>query len=82
MAAVEALPLRNWIQSTMIDGQLSTKTPPTVGSIPGPIRKKIACHSPLVYHHLVAGKHHFSVYAIDSRPVADPTPAKVAFTTK
>jgi hypothetical protein len=44
--------------------------------------KKVTCHSPLVYHHLVTGKHHFSVYAIDSRPVADPTPAKTTFTTK
>jgi hypothetical protein len=48
----------------------------------GKPKKSVKCQSPLVYHHLVAGKHRFSVDAVDSRPVADPTPAKISFATK
>jgi hypothetical protein len=48
----------------------------------GKAKKSAKCQSPLVLHHLAAGKHSFSVDAVDSRPVADPTPAKIAFTTK
>jgi uncharacterized membrane protein YgcG len=48
----------------------------------GSANKSVSCHSPLVYKHLKAGKHHFSVDAVDSRPVADPSPAKTTFTTK
>jgi hypothetical protein len=48
----------------------------------GNAKKSVKCQSPLVYHHLAAGKHHFSVDAVDSRPVADPTPATIGFVTK
>ena len=48
----------------------------------GAAKKSTMCHSPLTYSHLVPGKHHFSVYAIDGRGIADPTPAKASFKTK
>jgi hypothetical protein len=48
----------------------------------GNAKKATLCHSPLKFSHLAPGKHHFSVYAVDSRPVADPTPAKISFRTK
>jgi hypothetical protein len=48
----------------------------------GKAKKSVKCQSPLVYHHLAAGEHHLSVDAVDSRPVADPTPAKIGFATK
>jgi len=48
----------------------------------GAAKNAAKCISPLVYKHLAPGKHRFSVAAVDSRPVADPTPAKVTFVTK
>jgi hypothetical protein len=48
----------------------------------GKAKKATPCHSPLVLSHLAAGKHRFAVYALDSRPTADPTPAKLSFRTK
>jgi hypothetical protein len=48
----------------------------------GGTKKSVSCSSPLVRHHLAAGTHHFSVDAVDSRGVADPTPAQTTFTTK
>jgi hypothetical protein len=48
----------------------------------GAAKKATKCSSPLVYPRLAPGKHHFSVAAVDSRPVVDPTPAKATFTTK
>lgn len=44
--------------------------------------KAKVCGSPKVYKHLVPGKHKFSVTAVDSLGVADPTPAKVTFIVK
>jgi hypothetical protein len=48
----------------------------------GAAKKSVACTSPLVEHHLAAGKHRFSVDAVDSHGVADPSPAHTTFTTK
>jgi hypothetical protein len=48
----------------------------------GTAKKAVKCKSPLVLSHLAPGKHRFSVYAVDSRPVADPTPAQLTFRTK
>lgn len=48
----------------------------------GNAKKAVKCASPLVLSHLTPGKHRFSVYAVDSRPVADPTPAHSTFRTK
>jgi hypothetical protein len=48
----------------------------------GTAKKAVKCTSPLVLSHLAPGKHRFSVYAVDSRPVADPTPAQSTFRTK
>jgi hypothetical protein len=48
----------------------------------GSAKKATPCHSPLVLSHLAAGKHRFAVYALDSRPTADHTPAKLSFRTK
>lgn len=38
-----------------------------------------ACSSPVAYRHLKPGRHLFSVRAIDSKGVADPSPAKRSF---
>lgn len=45
-------------------------------------RHAVKCASPLVLTHLAPGKHRFSVYAVDGRPVADATPAQATFRTK
>ncbi|MGA9285230.1 MAG: hypothetical protein WBV85_07285 [Solirubrobacteraceae bacterium] len=48
----------------------------------GKAKKAITCHSPDVYLHLTPGKHLFSVFAIDSANIADPSPAHVSFKVK
>ncbi len=48
----------------------------------GKAKKTTTCHSPDVYLHLAPGKHLFSVFALDSAGVADPSPAHVSFRVK
>lgn len=44
--------------------------------------KTVKCHSPDIYSHLAPGKHLFSVYALDSTGLADPSPAHISFRLK